>query len=241
MTFAKAANSASFGETRIKVVIMSNNSSRNGFALGLVVGAGACVILLLTITTVPVGGSNSTSDWLSSISSILSVLISVIAVFLVAATLRATEETLHETKQLGLNQTRAWLLVKSVEPLQNQEGDKFDFRVTFHNYGSSPARNILSEVHSYNDPYPFFAVRPLDELTSDFAISTLPPEVDFYRFISDWPIPDFKNYKTRIRIRFSYELLDGTAVEDFSQWVVDKAKNGFYARQCMPVDYKTTN
>jgi hypothetical protein len=228
----------SFGMKHLEVVMMQNYSWRNGLALGLVAGAGACVILFLTISTVPVGGSSSTSDWLSSISSILSVLISVIAVFLVAATLKTTEETLHETKQLGLNQTRAWLLVKSVDASQSQQGDKIDFRVTFHNYGASPATNILSEVYAYNDPYPFVYARAVEELTSDFAISNLPPRVDFHRFISDWPIPDSEGYRTRIRIRFSYKILDDTVVGDFVEWVVVKDKNEFYARPYMPVDNK---
>lgn len=218
--------------------MMQNNSWRNGLALGLVAGAGAGIILLLTISTLPVGGSNSTSDWLSSISSIFSVLISVIAVFLVAATLKTTEETLRETKQIGLNQTRAWLLVKSVEASQSQQGDKIDLRVTLHNYGASPAMNILSEVYAHNDPYPFVYARAVEKLTSDFAISNLPPGVDFHRFITDWPIPDSEGYRTRVRIRLSYKIWDDTVVDDFVEWVVVKGNDEFYARPYMPVDRK---
>ncbi|WDA11829.1 hypothetical protein [Paracoccus marcusii] len=212
------------------------NSWRNGLALGLVVGACACLILLSTISAIPVDGSNSTSDWRSSISSVLSVVISIIAVILVAATLKTTEETLRETKQIGLNQTRAWLLVKSLEISQSRKTDKIDIRVTFHNYGASPAINILSEVYAYTDPYPFVYARALEELTSDFAISSLPPGVDYHRFITDWPIPSSDEYRTRIRISLSYKILDETVVSDFVEWVVISDKNQFHARPFMPVD-----
>ncbi|MCE8441556.1 hypothetical protein, partial [Rhodovulum sulfidophilum] len=143
---------------------MQNNDWRNGFTLGLIIGATASVILLLIVSTVPVGGSNSTSDWLSSISSVLSVLISAIAVVLVAATLTATEETLKETKKISVNQTRAWLLVKSVEVSQSQQLNKISFRITLQNYGPSPATNIRSEIYIYNDPYPFLYARAWDDL-----------------------------------------------------------------------------
>lgn len=216
---------------------MQGNSWRNGLALGLVAGAGACLILIMMISAIPVGGSNSTSDWLSSISSILSVLISVIAVIFVAATLKATEQTLHETKQIGLNQSRAWVLVKSVEISESQQDDKVHFRVTFHNYGASPATSFQSEVYAHNRPYPFNTALPLEELTSDFAISNLPPGVDFCRYLEDWIIPTSEDRRTRIRIRFSYTILDGTVVDDFVEWVVVKGKNEFYARPFMPVDY----
>lgn len=228
----------SFGIKNLEVVKVNKNSWRNGFALGLVAGAGAGVLLLLTISTVPVGGSNSTTDWLTSITSILSVLISVIAVLLVAATLKTTEETLQETKQLGINQTRAWLLVKSVDVVQSQQEGKINVRVTFHNYGASPATELLSEVHAYNHPYPFIYALPLEELTSDFAVSDLPPGVDFHRLLTDWPVPSSEDCRTRIRIRFSYKILDDTLVDDFVEWVIARDKNGFYARPHMPVDHR---
>ena len=109
--------------------------------------------------------------------------------------------------------------------------------ISLHNYGASPAVNIQSEIYVYNDPYPFVWARSLEELTSDFAISNLAPGISFHRFMRDWSVPDSDSHlRTRIRIRFSYSLLDGSVVNDFVEWVAFKEKNEFYARPYMPVD-----
>ncbi len=214
---------------------VQDNFWRNGFALGLVVGSCTCAALLVTVSAMPISESNSTTDWLVSISSILSVLISSIAVFLVAGTLKVTEETLSETKKIGVAQTRAWLLVKSVLVEKNQNNGSVDFEVTFHNFGVSPASDVKTEIHAYTEPYPF-AARPLERLTPDYRISILPPGVDFRRFISIQPALPATNWKTRLRIRFSYRLLDNSEVEAFSEWILMDEKQGFFARPSMPVD-----
>ncbi|MGH1458945.1 MAG: hypothetical protein ACRBBT_08585 [Paracoccaceae bacterium] len=217
---------------------MNNNFWRNGFAIGLVVGVGVCLLLLLSLSNVPVGGSDSTTDWLTSISATVSVLISGIAVLLVAATLKATERTLEETRQLGLNQTRAWILVKSVDVVQAQQEGKMDIRITFCNYGASPARSFDSEIRSYNFPYPFGYALPWEELTSDFAISDLPPGAEFHRYISDFDVPSSDKYRTRVRIRFAYRLLDNSVMDEFVEWVIGRDEGGLHARPRMPIDHR---
>lgn len=216
---------------------MKNNSWRNGLAVGLVAGSCTSIILLFLVSVLPADGPNTTSDWIIATTSALTVIVSVIAVLFVAGTLTATQETLAETKKIGLNQTRAWVLVKSahVAAAQNKTGT-INIRVIFCNFGNSPAKAIKSEIYLYNDPYPFEGARAIEDLTSDFTISTLPPGSTFTRFCNDWPTPSQDHLKPRIRIRFSYVILDDTLTEEFEEWVVLEDGGELFARPLMPVD-----
>lgn len=214
---------------------MKNYMWRNGLALGLISGICATLLFLTFVSSIPIGGENSTSDWLSSIATVSSVVISIFAVVLVSSTLKATEETLHATKELGLNQTRAWVLVKSIDIVPIQNTNLFEIQVTFQNFGQSPATDLRSEVYVHNDRYPFGA-RPLQRPTTDFSINDLPPNSTFQRIMESWEAVSTENFKTQIRISFSYKLLDDKKVEVFDTWVVEKDGQGLYARKFMPVD-----
>ncbi|MCE8442557.1 hypothetical protein, partial [Rhodovulum sulfidophilum] len=61
----------------------------------------------------------------------------------------------------------------------------------------------------------------------------------FYRFHNDWPIEKSERRRTRVRIRFSYKILDGTVVEEFAEWVLVKDESELYVRPAMPIDFES--
>lgn len=208
---------------------------RNGFALGLFLGICLPLIVFIILGSVPVGGDNSTSDWLSSMAGISSVVISLVAVLLVSSTLKTSEETLHATKELGLNQTRAWVLVESVKIVPKHNTDTYGIQVVLKNFGQSPATNLCSEVYVYNDSYPFWA-RSVEKPSADFSISDLPPAGTFSRIVDNISVISNETHRTQVRVSFTYKILDGNTVEVFDTWVVCNDDQGFHARKFMPVD-----
>lgn len=79
--------------------------------------------------------------WISALTAVIAAAISAYAVYLVASTLRATQDTLRITQNIGDAQTRPWVLVKPVDIKNDSAGASF--YVTFCNYGPTPAKNAF--------------------------------------------------------------------------------------------------
>lgn len=99
---------------------------------------------------------NEIPAWVSALTTVVATLISAYAVYLVGQTLKATRETLEATRQmaydqknLGDNQIRPWVLLNSFPGIV--AGNNFGVKLTFKNFGSTPAKDLKLSAVAFGD------------------------------------------------------------------------------------------
>lgn len=100
------------------------------------------VVAMLAVGTV----SNLTS-WMQGIGSIAAVIVSIIAVYLVAETLRETRDMASDQKAIGDAQTRAWVFADGHE-LEFDQGELEYIYIKIKNFGNTPAKNVKAYIQA---------------------------------------------------------------------------------------------
>lgn len=187
--------------------------------VGALAGIAGAVAVLGAVGIIRINEWKEVPEWMQGVSSVVATAVSILAVWLVARTLKETQHALAVTQRMaddqakiGDAQTRAWVYVDRWEFLKHKSGLRL--YVYFKNYGNTPARNLEIEAYYQNtililerdDVY-----RPKhdpDILIANARVAALPSGKEYRFYTTSLPINEDRDSFSTLSLRFSYKTIN---------------------------------
>ncbi|AZB70172.1 phage holin family protein [Cereibacter sphaeroides] len=223
-------------------------SARSALTLGAVAGALVGFLIAMALGAFSVGQGDDVTEWISAVTSIAAVLVSLIAVVLVSQTLKATQDALKETRAMsesqdrmaadqryiGISQTRPWICISSASLYYDEIEEEYTVSITVENFGPTPARAISMSmgIRHYPDAdriHPKFKV--FEKVFDAGSCSLIPPKKD-YTFRSSPCWGDIRNSSVvTVFVQWEYRSHDGSPIsnsEDQAEYLVSYNERTLY-------------
>ncbi|MFQ6777634.1 hypothetical protein V6Z69_20785 [Cereibacter sphaeroides] len=220
----------------------ADHTARNILTVGVVGGLLGGFLISMTLGAFNVGQGDDVTEWITAITSIAAVLVSSVAVVLVSQTLKATQDTLNETRTMsesqsrmaadqnyiGITQTRPWVCISDYSIYFSEADCEYTVAITVENFGPSPARMISMsiEIRHYSDWKDVCSSPPIYCKSYPAGnCSLIPPKKSFTFRVHPLPEEVYSPPAVTVFVSWEYRNHDGSALgnsEDQAEYFVNR-------------------
>ncbi|GEM_PF-2117755 len=137
---------------------------------------------------------------------------------------RTAARAVADARAREAKEIRPWVFVSGIRINGASPDGRLYGEILFKNYGNWPAENFIKVIEIFGDSYPFWA-RALPSI-DDGASTNIAPTATESVSMEDVPDCVGPDIKTRVSIRWSYKLADGSDFSGYDAFVMESDQEG---------------